>query len=126
MQAWSFLEHRPPSSSSLSRCCLTFHCRRHCTNHCCCRCCRHAFHHRRHCCRRVAVVPSIAITIATTIAAVTAASPLRIPSNVKCYLLNHLLSTRILGGRCFVFLFRRLTEQPHQDNMNNPTSTPRR
>ena len=31
---------------------------------------------------------------------------------VKRYLINHLLS-RILGGWCFVFLFCRLTEQPH-------------
>jgi hypothetical protein len=26
--------------------------------------------------------------------------------NIKHYLINHLLSTLILGGRCFVFLFR--------------------
>jgi hypothetical protein len=33
----------------------------------------------------------------------------------------------MLSGQCFVFLFRRLTEQPHQDDdMNNPTSTSRR
>ena len=42
--------------------------------------------------------------------------------NVKCYLIYHLLAT-ILGGWCFVFLFRWLTEQLHHGNMNNPTST---
>ena len=40
--------------------------------------------------------------------------------NVKRYSINHLLST-ILGRRCFVFLFRQLTEQLHQGDMNNPT-----
>ena len=37
------------------------------------------------------------------------------------YLINHLLST-ILGGGCFVVLFRQSTEQPHQGDMNNSTS----
>ena len=46
--------------------------------------------------------------------------------NVKRYLINHLSSTRIIGGQGVVFLFRRLTAQPHQGNMNNPTSTLRR
>jgi hypothetical protein len=45
--------------------------------------------------------------------------------NVKRYLINHLIST-MLSGQCFVFLFCRLTEQPHQvDDMNNPTSMSR-
>jgi hypothetical protein len=43
---------------------------------------------------------------------------------LKHYLINYLLSM-ILGGRCFVFLFRQLTEQPHQGDMNNPTSMSR-
>jgi hypothetical protein len=47
-------------------------------------------------------------------------------ANVKHYLINHLIST-MLSGQCFVFLFRRLTERPHQGvDMNNPTSTSRR
>jgi hypothetical protein len=27
-----------------------------------------------------------------------------------------------MGRRCFVFLFHHMTEQPHQGDMNNPTS----
>jgi hypothetical protein len=44
--------------------------------------------------------------------------------HVESYLINHLLS-KILGGRCFVFLFRQLTEQPYLGDMNNHTSTSR-
>jgi hypothetical protein len=43
----------------------------------------------------------------------------------KCYLINHLLST-ILGGQYCAYLFHQLTEQPHQGDMNNPTSTSKR
>jgi hypothetical protein len=39
--------------------------------------------------------------------------------------INHLLST-ILGGQYFIFLFHQSTEQPHQGNMSNSTSTSKR
>jgi hypothetical protein len=43
--------------------------------------------------------------------------------NVKCYLINHLLST-ILSRQYFVFLFRRETEQLHQDKMKTRGAIP--
>ena len=46
----------------------------------------------------------------------------RYKTNAKRYFLNHQLWT-ILGRLYFVFLFHQQTEQPHQGNMNNATST---
>jgi hypothetical protein len=44
-------------------------------------------------------------------------------SNIKRYLINHLIST-ILYGQCFVFLFCQRTEQPQQGNMNTRDAIP--
>jgi hypothetical protein len=43
-------------------------------------------------------------------------------SNVKHYLINNLVSMS-MGRRYFVFLFHQGTEQPHQGDVNNSTST---
>ncbi len=43
--------------------------------------------------------------------------------NVKRYLINHLIST-ILSGQCFVFLFRRGSEQLQQGDMNTRDAIP--
>jgi hypothetical protein len=42
--------------------------------------------------------------------------------NVKRYLINYPVSMSI-GRQYFVFLFHQGTEQPHQGDMNNSTST---
>jgi hypothetical protein len=44
-------------------------------------------------------------------------------AEVKCYLINHLLST-IFRGQCFIFLFSRGTEQPHQEDLNTRDAIP--
>ncbi len=43
--------------------------------------------------------------------------------NVKCYLINKLLSM-IINGQNYVFLFRQGTEQPHQGDMNTRVAIP--